>query len=424
MARFIAASKNTYNSNLAIRLNHILGYITPSFEGLWTKMLVRANALDDSIPTNLSSWIAKDATSIVDMFRSANMDVPKDMRHLLLASSYDFSTLYTTLPHDLICAAFDFLFDSVFEGHSYFAYNVNKAVDTGYFIDGPLDQGRRDDNHPLKGGWRYIKVDTLKSSLSFLIRNTYVLVGDKLFHQWLGIPMGTNPAVHIANYFLFYYELAFMNRLIDLQQTDILKSLLRTKRYIDDLCQLASADESAAFKDMIILEDFHLPGHPLVNCGIYPRLLVCNEEQAPAHRGHCLDIDYYYDHHNRRWYTDIYSKINDPKFSRLTWNRYPNIRTKLSTSCKYNVITAQTFRFFRLVSRKGAVILHLATLIHTLHIGRGYNLHRCFRYLYRAVSKFIPMWNIKSPRFMIYLVRKRFDRLVLTDKLARRDVGY
>lgn len=43
--------------------------------------------------------------------------------------------------------------------------------------------------------------------------------------------MGTNPAVHIANYFLFYYELAFMNRLVDLLYIDTLKSLLRTKRY-------------------------------------------------------------------------------------------------------------------------------------------------------------------------------------------------
>ena len=87
MARFVAASKGTYNSNLAIRLNKILGYLVPSFEGLWTGMLKRANAVDSSVPTNIPSWVAKDSTSIADVFRMANKDIPKKQRHLLLASS-------------------------------------------------------------------------------------------------------------------------------------------------------------------------------------------------------------------------------------------------------------------------------------------------------------------------------------------------
>ena len=417
MARFISASKGTYNSNLAIRLNKILGYLVPNFEGLWTRMLKRANAVDSSVPTNLSSWVAKDSTNIVDMFRMANKDIPKTQSHLLLASSYDFSTLYTTLPHDLICAAFDSLFDLVFAGHSFLAYNTSNAVDAGVFIDGPLKDpdNPRTDEHPKKG-WRYIALSELKKSLSFLIRNTYVRVGDQLFWQWLGIPMGTNPAVHIANYFLFFYELAFMNRLIDLGKIATLKSLLRTKRYIDDLCQLASAEDSAAFKSMLVLEDFSFPGSHGMH-GIYPRVLVCNEEQRPAHKGHCLDIDYYFETHTRRWHTDIYSKINDPKYRNLVWYRYPNIRTKLSSSCKYNIITSQVYRFFRLVSRKCAVVFHIATLVYTLHILRGYSLKTCWLYVNRAVSKFIPMWNVKSIRYMVSLIKKRYLRIVFEDKV-------
>ena len=158
--------------------------------------------------------------------------------------------------------------------------------------------------------------------------------------------MGTNPAVHIANYFLFYYELAFMNRLVDIWYTDCLKSLLRTKRFIDDLCHLSTVQQSAWFEKALMLEDFRIPGHPDLEAGIYPRELVCNFEQRPAHKGHVCDVEYYFENHTDRWYTDIYSKINDPKYSNLAWNRYPNIRSKLSTSCKYNIITSQTYRFF------------------------------------------------------------------------------
>lgn len=147
----------------------------------------------------------------------------------------------------------------------------------------------------------------------------------------------------------------------------VLKSLLRTKRYIDDLCHLSTKEQSALFKKMLVLETFRFPAHPLLHAGIYPSKLVCNEEQKPSHSGHCLDIEYYFDRHTDRWYSDLYSKANDPKYSRLAWNRYPNIRTKLSTSCKYNVITSQTYRYFRLVSRKASVIFHLATLYTHTH---------------------------------------------------------
>ena len=431
MARFIAASKNTYNSNLALRLNKILGFLVPSFEGLWTKMLVRANVKDPSIPVNLPSWVATDSNDVVDLFRRTNKDVPKGKRGDLQASTWDFSTLYTTFPHDLICEAFDFLFEQVFGDHAFFAYNMSSAVDSGTFI-GDIDQDKdhytgRSRTTPKRPGWNYLSLDQLKKALSYLIRNTYVKVGDKLFWQWLGIPMGTNPAVHIANYCLFYYELRFMNRLVDWNMTDILKTLLRTKRYIDDLVQLSTVAEAMAFKEMVILEDSvciiqGLNGAPpiTINMGIYPRVLVCNLEQEPSHKGHCLDVDYHFDYHTSRWYTDIYSKTNDIKYKDLAWNRYPNIRTKLSTSCKYNVITSQVYRFFHVCSRKSAVIYEVAKLIYILSRsffegGRDFSLNRCFLYLDRALRKFIPMWNVKSPRYMLHLVKKRLRRMIDED---------
>ena len=206
--------------------------------------------------------------------------------------------------------------------------------------------------------------------------------------------------------------------------TDILKTLLRTKRYIDDLIQLCTLAEANAFEEMVILEDsvFTIPGldgaPPLtIYMGIYPRVLVCNIEQKPSHKGHCLDVDYYFDHTSSRWYTDLYSKTNDIKFKDLAFYRYPNIRTKLSTSCKYNVITSQVYRFFRLCSRKTAVIYEVAKLIYILSRpfgegGRDFSLNRCFLYLNRALRKFIPMWNVKSPRYMLYLVKKRLGRMI------------
>jgi len=52
-----------------------------------------------------------------------------------------------------------------------------------------------------------------------LIDNSYVRFGDNYFKQTKGIPMGINPAVFMANYYLFYYEFTFVEQLVDIIET-------------------------------------------------------------------------------------------------------------------------------------------------------------------------------------------------------------
>lgn len=52
--------------------------------------------------------------------------------------------------------------------------------------------------------------------IKVLVLNAYVTVGGRLFHQTKGIPMGINPAVYMANYFLFRYEFAFLEQFLPL----------------------------------------------------------------------------------------------------------------------------------------------------------------------------------------------------------------
>lgn len=64
---------------------------------------------------------------------------------------------------------------------------------------------------------RYTKivgVEDICSWIDFLLDNLYISVGDSLFQQIIGIPMGTNCAVFLANFYLFTYEFEFMKRLI------------------------------------------------------------------------------------------------------------------------------------------------------------------------------------------------------------------
>ena len=42
--------------------------------------------------------------------------------------------------------------------------------------------------------------------LTYLVDNIFVVVGNRIYTQCIGIPMGTDCAPLLANLFLFYYE--------------------------------------------------------------------------------------------------------------------------------------------------------------------------------------------------------------------------
>ena len=56
--------------------------------------------------------------------------------------------------------------------------------------------------------------DKLITYVEYLIDNVYVNVGNKVYRQCVGIPMGTDCAPLLANLFLFFYEYRYMKNLI------------------------------------------------------------------------------------------------------------------------------------------------------------------------------------------------------------------
>ena len=69
--------------------------------------------------------------------------------------------------------------------------------------------------------------------LEFLIDNSYIKYKGKIYRQYIGIPMGIDPAPFMANLFLHYYENRFIRNLIDNGKTDQASVLKDTFRYLD-----------------------------------------------------------------------------------------------------------------------------------------------------------------------------------------------
>ena len=123
--------------------------------------------------------------------------------------TYDFSTLYTTFPHNSIKEKNFDLIEWTFkrEGTLYLACNDKNALFSPLeTIDG------------INFGLVRIYMTPYRTSC---IRNIYIRLSTKLYRLIVGIQMGTNCAPLVADLFLFCYERDFMTTLSDDNQADI-----------------------------------------------------------------------------------------------------------------------------------------------------------------------------------------------------------
>ena len=111
-------------------------------------------------------------------------------------STYDFSTLYTTLPHNLIKDKLEDLIERTFQREG--SFNIACNDRNAFFTSDAVR------NYNL---WSCQKVC---EALTFLLHNIYIRFGSKLYRQIVGIPMVTNCALLVADLFLFCYERDFM----------------------------------------------------------------------------------------------------------------------------------------------------------------------------------------------------------------------
>ena len=62
--------------------------------------------------------------------------------------------------------------------------------------------------------YHFFSFETFFESLEYLINNSFLTFGNKIYQQKIGIPMGANYSPLLADLFLFYQEYTFMDSLI------------------------------------------------------------------------------------------------------------------------------------------------------------------------------------------------------------------
>ena len=74
-------------------------------------------------------------------------------------------------------------------------------------------------------GYKLWSYQNVCDALSYLLDNVYIRLGNRLYRQIVGIPMGTNCAPLVADLFSFCYEGDLMTDLSVDNKADILRRL-------------------------------------------------------------------------------------------------------------------------------------------------------------------------------------------------------
>ena len=170
--------------------------------------------------------------------------------------------------------------------------------------------------------------DSLKTSIKFLIENSYFSIGSMNFKQTIGIPIGVDCAPPLANLILFKYEYQFISKLV--------KSDYRRARKYNGCFRLMD-DISTINGDNTFHEDKTV---------IYPASLVLNKENVGSVTADILDLSIKLDSGN--FHYKLYDKKDHFKFDIVN---YPDLFGNISTVCGYGVVKSELNRYARLSSK-------------------------------------------------------------------------
>ena len=281
-------------------------------------------------------------------------------------STYDFSTLYTTLLHNLIKEKLINLIEWAFkrEGSPYIACNERQAFITS-------------------GDTKRYKIwacQNVCEALIYFLDNIYIRFGTKLYRQIVGIPIGTNCAPLVADLFLFCYERDFMTSVSDVKQAEIIEAFKSTSRYPDDLLNI----DNPYFEGMVNR--------------IYSPELQLNKANTSDTEAPFLDL--HLSISNGFVSSKIYDRRDDFDFDIVN---FPFLHGGVPRSASYGVYISQLIRFVAdFKSRNKSLAAKLLQQDYRYH-----KLRKTFSKFYRRHNELVSKFNVGLKHFRIKAYRNR-----------------
>ena len=151
--------------------------------------------------TATGSWVIDDAAKVKINLHRMNVERLDSKTQ----GTFDFSSMYTTLDLQELKSQMTLYVQLCFDNSSDTVLKVHSRENHKWLNA----QSRPSANS------RCFDADTLIEWIVFLVDNLYLVVGDRIALQVIGIPMGTNCAPFLANLMLFMYEFRYLRLLVN-----------------------------------------------------------------------------------------------------------------------------------------------------------------------------------------------------------------
>ena len=282
-------------------------------------------------------WILKNSTNLLSSLGHLGVHKATSIQ------TFDFSTLYTSIPHDLLKSRMNNIINNAFKrknGATRYTH-IKVGRNKSYFTNDPLN----DDN-------KYTASDICKMN-ECLVDNIYVRFGGQLFQQMVGIPMGKICAPLLADLFLYSYENEFSDKLIIEGKRKLARKFNLSYCYTDDLISF----NNKRFKEFI--------------SDIYPKELTICETTEFTSVASYLHLLFTRDQSNTIT-TKLYDKRDTFGFHIVN---FPFMSCNIPLAPAYGVFASQLIRYACCCSNYSDFLLRHRALVTRLLL-QGYKVNR------------------------------------------------
>ena len=355
-ARFIIAAKKCSIKPLSKAISRVFKLIFKQIESFHAKSKFYSNY-------NLF-WVIQNSRPVIDKLNKIN-----SRNKAKSITTYDFSTLYTNIPHNDLIDKLEEVINIAFGGgkSKYIRVNDNRAYWSNH----------KSNKHT------YFNINSLKNCVKHLITENYFSVGNITLIQNIGLPMGLDVSPCFANLYLHRLEYAFLMKNIK-NNARLTYYFNGCMRYIDDLCCL---NDDGNF-EKIYKE-------------IYPKELELKREDKGDHATFLdLEVKVYNGHYT-------YCLFDKREKFPFYINRMPHLESNIPKYIFYGTIHAEILRLARANLLINDFVNRTTSLFKRMTL-QGGNINNIFRQLNKAIEHHSTAFlHFQKSNFEIrYLIRE------------------
>ena len=384
-------------------------WLTNAFQTVYTNIAQLLTITTMQVLVEVKKWAASTAQGytrflrchtslfwLIDSSIDVALNLPNEMHDIFVG---DITRYYETIPlegpdnlSDVVAHIIKLGFTQAKTAHS----RATPLIWVRSHVDGHAARATWNTTCPSYGTWFSLNEDQLVRMHTWLMKNCHVMLGDRVWIQQLGIPIGFSCSPLWCNMYLLHYEITFIQRLTRLGRSDLLNLFQYAYRYIDDICWVHTYNPQRFLSP----QQERSQDNPF---WIYPlnvleiKSEVCRYSTIDPLRGlqaNFMNIELSITENEPSQYT--LRKYDKRRSLPFQYTQYIKFKSNRPIKQSYNIAISQTVPILYISSTWEAAAAEIDTLIRTM-VGNGFREGR----LRRILRQFLASNSFPGIRFEI-----------------------